>query len=214
MTEQESEQFNGLIAGVYSFYRQEFSDFALGVWWAAMRPFDFAAVRDALNRHAVNPDNGQFCPKPADVIRLLGGSNLDRATMAWTKVQEAVHHVGTYQTVCFDDPIINAVIAEMGGWIAHGQIDVERELPFKQREFEQRYRAYRTRGGVGDYQKCLSGIFERENGPKGLSTEPVLIGDAARAALVYRKGGDGSSLTFTPLSAALPAIGNNEDHPE
>jgi len=206
MLSTDREAFADLISGVYAFYRQESTEFALGVWWEAMRPFDFAAVRDALNRHAVNPDNGQFLPKPADVVRLLGGSNLDRATLAWTMVQGAAHHVGTYESVCFDDPLINAVLAEMGGWIEHGKI-LERELPFKQREFEQRYRAYRTRGAIESYPRCLPGILARDNTANGYrGPEPVLVGDPARALAVYRGGGEGSTLTFTPVArAALPS---------
>ena len=204
MSPTEAPKFRETIADVYSFYRQEITDFALSVWWEAMKPFDFEAVRDALNRHAVNPDNGQFLPKPADVVRLLGGSNLDRATLAWTVVQRACHHVGTYESVCFDEPIINAVISEMGGWIAHGQIQ-EKELPFKQREFEQRYRAYRTKGAIDAYPRCLPGILARDNSARGFAgPEPVLIGDPARALAVYRGGGDGSQLTFTPMPLALP----------
>lgn len=194
--------FQALLASVYRFYPKqgEFSDFALGVWWEAMKPFDFEAVKDALNRHAVNPDNGQFLPKPADVVKLLGGSNLDRATLAWTKVIDAVHHVGTYESVCFDDPIINAVIADAGGWIALGQV-TEDELPFKQREFEQRYRAYRTKGAIDAHPKCLPGIIARDNGANGFKApDPVLIGDREKAALVYARGGDGKSIRTSRLS--------------
>jgi len=210
MKSTDAEQFRVMLTGVYAFYRQEFSDFAVGVWWEAMKPFDFAAVKDALNRHCVNPDNGQFLPKPADVVKLLGGSNLDRATLAWTKTLKAVQHVGTYESVCFDDPIINAVIHEMGGWIAMGAI-TEKESPFKQREFEQRYRAYRTRGGMFAYPRSLPGIIARENGARGFGEpEPVLIGEKDKAALVFKRGGDGIKLDFTPLSAAMPMLKETE----
>ena len=210
MKSEDAEQFRAVISGVYGFYRAEFSDFALGVWWEAMKPFDFVAVKDALNRHAVNPDNGQFLPKPADVVRLLGGSNLDRATLAWTKTIKAIQHVGTYESVCFDDPIINAVVHEMGGWIALGAV-TEKESPFKQREFEQRYRAYKTRGAMFAYPSTLPGIIARENGSRGFRVpDPVLIGEREKAALVYKRGNDGSSITFTPLAQALPQIAERE----
>src|SRR5689334_9899663 len=83
---------------VYDFYGKELSEFALEVWWEAMRPYDFTAVKDALNRHAVNPDNGQFPPKPADVVKLIGGGTQDAALVAWSKVDKAIRHVGPYQS--------------------------------------------------------------------------------------------------------------------
>jgi len=202
----DSQAFCELLSGVHAFYRQDFSTFAASVWWEGMKPFDFEAVRDAMNRHAVNPDNGQFLPKPADIVKLLGGTNLDRATLAWTQVQRAVHHVGTYESVCFDDPIVNAVIHEMGGWIGFGTVP-EKELPFKQKEFEQRYRAYRTQGGTDDYPSVLPGIIERDNVANGYAAPgPKLIGDPKRAAMVHGRGGEGRQLTVTPLVEAVKRL--------
>src|SRR5260363_431940 len=79
------ERFQALIQGVYDFYGKDLSRFTLSLWWCAMRPYDLAAVTDALNRHCVNPDTGQFLPKPADVVRMLGGSTQDAALIAWRK---------------------------------------------------------------------------------------------------------------------------------
>src|SRR5260363_342723 len=67
------ERFQALIQGVYDFYGKDLSRFTLSLWWCAMRPYDLAAVTDALNRHCVNPDTGQFLPKPAGGGVLAGG---------------------------------------------------------------------------------------------------------------------------------------------
>src|SRR5690606_26216344 len=113
MIEQDRKAFFKLIADVSAFYGKDFSTFAGNVWWEAMKPFDFAAVADALNRHCVNPDSGQFMPKPADVVKMLQGSTQDSALVAWSKVDRAVRTVGTYRSVTFDDPLIQRVISEM-----------------------------------------------------------------------------------------------------
>lgn len=198
--------FGRLLHSVYAYYRQQCSEFALQVWWQAMQQYDLETVRETLGRHATNPDNGQFLPKVADVVKLIQGSTLDAAQLAWTKVLNAIASVGTYETVCFDDPIINAVLSDMGGWILLGQVDVE-ELPFKAREFEQRYRGYKTRGGASAYPRSLPGIFDQGNGAQGYGLrEPVLIGDTEKARLVYTQGDDGQRLTFAPLSRALPRL--------
>ena len=206
MRTEEFNEFRALLKGVHDFYGKDVSQFGLDVWWQAMQRYDLLAVRDALGRHCMNPDAGQWLPKPADVVKMLEGGTLDSAQLAWTKVQDAIHAVGTYSSVCFDDPIINAVIADMGGWIERGQVSLD-ELPFDQKQFEARYRGYRLRGKVENYPRSLLGILERDNNAKGhYLTEPVaLIGDEARAKLVYERGGEGVRLTVTPLIKALPA---------
>jgi len=189
MIDSDKKNFLSLISNVYAFYRQDFSTFAGLVWWEAMRPFDFAAVSDALNRHCINPDNGQFMPKPADVVRMLQGSSKDAALIAWSKVDRAVRVVGTYERVIFDDALIHRVITDMGGWIQLGH-KKEEEWPFVKNEFENRYRGYSLRQEKPEYPKVLIGISQSQNDQMGLSSNlPRLIGHPARAQLVFDNGG-------------------------
>lgn len=206
MAPTDREALYALIRDVHSFYRQDTSAFAFAVWWEAMKPYDLTAVRDAMNRHAVNPDNGQFCPKPADVVKLIRGGTKDAALLAWAKVDQAVRSVGTYRSVCFDDPLINAVLADMGGWIALGQVD-EDDLPFRAKEFENRYRGYVLRGPLVDYPRALPGIAERDNAALGRSApkDLVFVGDAVRAQLVHERGASRPLLGMTPVQKLLPA---------
>lgn len=201
MTEADKKQLFTLVSSVYAFYGKDTSAFALGVWWEAMKPFDFAAVADALNRHCVNPDSGQFMPKPADVVKLLRGSSQDGAMVAWSKVDKAVRQVGTYASVAFDDPIIHRVIHDMGGWVALGS-KTEHEWPFVAKEFENRYRGYRTRNETLDYPKTLIGIAEAQNNQAGQKSQPpVLIGDSSRAKQVLLAGSDRPLVGFERMSS-------------
>lgn len=201
MTETDKGPFFTLMAGVHAFYRQDFSDFAGGVWWMAMKPFDYPAVQDALNRHCVNPDNGQFMPKPADVVRLLQGSSQDGALVAWAKVDRAVRQIGTYSTVVFDDPVIHRVIQDMGGWVGLGNKQ-EKEWPFVAKEFENRYRGYRTQGGVDEYPRALIGMAEAQNSQNGFKTQPpVLIGNPDKARIVLKNGNDKPAIGFERMEA-------------
>ena len=86
MLESDKTELLRIISDVHKFYRQDCTTFALGVWWQTMQQFDLGAVKDALGRHAMNPDTGQFLPKPADVVKMLQGSTNDSALIAWTKV--------------------------------------------------------------------------------------------------------------------------------
>lgn len=198
MTPNDSESFTALVGDVYAFYRQDYSDFAARVWWQAMQPFDFAAVADAFNRHCVNPDAGQFMPKPADIVKMLQGSTQDAALVAWAKLDRAIRTVGTYQSVAFDDPIIHRVVTEMGGWIGFGT-KTEDEWPFVRNEFVNRYRGYRTRNEIPEYPPHLIGISEAQNVKNGFSAPaPLLLGDATRAKQVCDGGSNAPLLTVTP----------------
>ncbi len=133
-------------------------------YFEGLKHYDLEAIRAALNLHVRNPDVGQFMPKIADLIRSLEGSQTDSAARA-----------------C-------AVISDMGGWPSLF-VD-ERETPFRQREFETRYRGYAIRGGAATWPRHLPGIAEAHNVAHGFGVAPpVLIGDASRAKVVLEGPG-------------------------
>lgn len=190
MTQDDFEKFEDLLSGVGEIYGKTLSEFALTLWWGALKDYDLTAIRNALSRYVVNPDNGQFMPKPADVVRMIGGTSTDSAMIAWTKVDKAVRQVGTWQDVVFDDPLIHRIIGEMGGWIEFGK-KTEDEWPFVAKEFETRYRGYASRGITPEYKGVLTGIANANNSRHGFNCgKPVLIGDPEKARRVIQMGGD------------------------
>jgi hypothetical protein len=199
MQQGEFNAFRELMEGVHSFYGKDVSSFALDVWWNALKTYDFAAVRDALGRHCVNPDNGQFLPRPADVVKMLDGSTLDSAVIAWTKIDRAVQRVGTYTSVVFDDPLIHRVLDDMGGWIPLGKKSVD-EWPFVAKEFQTRYRGYKSRNERPPYPAMLLGISDGENQRHGMVADlptPTLIGNPQLARTVLERGSANSGLMIT-----------------
>lgn len=194
------ENFSSLIADVHAFYRRDISNFSLSVWWEAMKPYDLAAVSQALSRHSMNPDTGKFMPMPSDVVRMLQGSTQDSALTAWAKVDKAIRHVGTYRSVVFDDPLIHVVLHDMGGWIALGQ-KTEDEWPFVAKEFENRYRGFKARGEVPEYNRVLIGLTDAQNQKEGYQTQaPMLIGNEAKAKQVMLRGYDRVGIGFKPAT--------------
>lgn len=183
------QDFKRLLDDVFTFYGKDVSQFSADVWWSAMRPYSLDAVRKAINRHVSMPDNGQWLPKPADVVRLLDGGSDDQAQVAWAKVDSAVRRVGTYRSVVFDDAVIHAVLVDMGGWISLGNCSGD-EWPFKAREFEKRYRGYLLRGEAV-YPRKLTGISDSQNEVAGHAvSSPVMIGNAESCKRVYLSGAD------------------------
>lgn len=174
--------FREALAAVYALYRVDLSPAVTEIWWRALQSYELAAVQEAFGRHSVNPDTGQFIPKPADVVKHLDGTSTDSGILAWAKVTEAVRHVGSWSSVCFDDPIIHKVIVDLGGWTQLCAV-TEKEWDFKARAFQASYRAYRARP-LGEYPKSLPGRIEIQNGASGFAganVEVKFIGDHTKA---------------------------------
>lgn len=188
MNVDDESDFRELLTGYYAFKRQNLSRFVVDVWINAMRPYDFAAVKDAFNRHIVDPDKGQYLAQPADVVKIIEGGTADRALVAWSKVDAAVKHIGGYDSVVFDDPAIHSVIADMGGWIqlcAHSDIE---EWPFKAIEFQKRYRVF-SAGRSTEFPRVLVGRVEADCSMRGLpAPAPRTMGERAKCIEVWRGG--------------------------
>ncbi|GAB3249107.1 DUF6475 domain-containing protein [Chitinimonas naiadis] len=205
MQQSDAAQFRQLLADVMGFYRQDVSQFTANVWWQAMKPFEFQAVADAFNRHCIDADRGQWAPKPADVVRLLQGGSKDGAAVAWAKVDRAVRCVGPHRSVVFDDAIIHACIADMGGWTAFATVTLD-EYPFLANKFQTLYQGYRQRPQLPPFPPVLIGFCEAENGMEGRKSEsPMLLGEPEKARYVMLSGSDKAGLQVTRLTDHMAA---------
>ena len=177
MVDDDKKEFAQFMGGMFAVYNKEVSPMLLRIWFESLRQYDLKAVKDALARHLLNPDNGQFLPKPADVVKLIGGTTIDTALEAWSAVDNAVRTIGTYRSVAFADPIIHKVIQDMGGWVALGN-KKEDEWPFVAKEFQTRYRGIKTTGQPVDALPQLTGIAAQQNSVAGIqyAEPPILIG--------------------------------------
>lgn len=168
-------EFGEMLTRTAEMYGGKMQSTLLDLWWNVLADYDLAAVREGLTKHMRSPDSGQFMPKPADVIRHIGGTTQDAALQAWAKVFRAIRLVGGWMDVIFDDPVIHQVIADMGGWVAlcgHK----EDEMPFRAKEFENRYRGY-ARRPVQAVPR-LTGRATQHNEANGYESDaPMLIGD-------------------------------------
>ncbi len=188
MTSNDFQKFKDVLAGVHDFYGKNLSQFGLDVWWKALKIHDFEAVSEAFSRHLMNTDEGQFMPKPAHILKMMEGTSQDSAMVAWSKVDSALRSVGTYQSVVFDDPLIHKVLQDMGGWIPLGT-KTDDEWPFVAREFQTRYRGFKSRNQIPEYPSHLIGIAECHNSKEGFRIDPPsLIGNVEKAKQIMNKG--------------------------
>jgi len=165
------------------------TDQGLDFIFNALAGYDLHDIARALQAHALNPDDGRFAPKPADIVRHLVGDTGSLAQQAWTKVLTAIERVGCYESIVFDCPLIMATVEDMGGWLELNRM-TDSELPFKQNEFCTRYRGY-LNNPPRRHPRLFIGLADAENERAGhkKQSEPRLIGDPQRCLMVYQRGG-------------------------
>jgi hypothetical protein len=180
-------EFTQVLGRVGTLYGKSISKPLVETYWAALKDFDLAAVRQAFSRHSLHPDTGKFMPKPSDVVCALQGDSHTQARLAWSKVVKAMREIGSYDSVIFDDLVIHAVIADMGGWVSLCHVPLK-ELPFREKDFVARYAGY-VGHPPAEYPKALTGLLEHQNGLTGHPAEPpVCIGDPHKALSVFEQG--------------------------
>lgn len=186
--------FGELLTNVLAYYRQDASRFVLDLWWQACQGFDFDQVSKALTAHAMDPDHGQFAPKVADIVRVLGGTKTDQSQRAWGKALAAASDVGAYRDVAFDDQIIHACITDMGGWSKFCRLE-SKDLSYTQHRFCELYRAYV--GTQPDVPRALMGdrspdaVYAKRGLPP---PAPTFVGDKAKAEQLYLTSRTGPSV--------------------
>lgn len=196
MRQHEKSDFAIMMTAVAELYSKKMSSALLSIYWAALERFSLVDIRYAITQHVNNADVGQFMPKPADIVRYLEGDSDTHALQAWSKVESAIRHVGSYDSIAFDDQIIHLVIADMGGWGRLCSISIK-EMPFRSQEFLKRYRGYLNKKPT-QYPKYLVGTFEHTNQAAGYdslgSSTPVLIGNERLAMAVINEGSASSGI--------------------
>lgn len=180
MTEHDKPQFAALMTGVAELYNKKISTVLLNIYWKTLSRFEFEDVQRAIELHVNDPDTGQFMAKPADIVRYLEGSKEEKALHALSKVESAVRHIGHYTSVAFDDPIIHAVIRDMGGWAKFCTCK-EESYGFQSSQFLKRYQYY-LKYGMTNYPGFLPSIFDKN------CKKALLLGNKEKALEVMQKG--------------------------
>ncbi len=190
MRESEKGKFLEIFSAVCLAHGKEITKPLIELYWRILCEYNFSDVSDAFERNLKNTENGQFFPKPSDIIREIEGDEDLKAVEAWDKAVKAISQYGSYRTVVFDDPCIHAAIDRLGGWQKFC-MHTEKERPFIEKEFSRSYKVY-LKAKYFEYSRKLIGYHEQEDSlnphPKNTGMEPVLIGDKEKAILILEHG--------------------------
>lgn len=207
MNQNDKRNFANTLIGVCELYGKQASPEFIALFWDLLCGYELEDIQRAFRAHALNPDAGQFLPKPADIVRYIDGGSQTRAARAWAKVEKAMRTIGGGDSVVFDDPLIHAALDGLGQW-PELCVTPSNELQFLQTKFEKRYQALVV-CPPSNYPRVLIGRYQAENQRAGFNAAPpMLVGDPGKCRLTYSGGIEPGQLL--PVSAA---IGNLLERP-
>ena len=115
--------------------------------------------------------------------------------VALTRLEDAMHRVGAYQSVVFDDPVIHLAVDRMGGWPKLCAME-DNEWKFLRRDFERLYdAACREPVPVDQIPRRPCGVIELSNAANGHADRPIQM-------QIY--GDERKALEWTGQEKALP----------
>ena len=161
------------ILALAEMFRRELSKAAVKMYVAALDDLTAEQVTKAATKAAIQCE---FMPPPAKLRELAGiVGHADRAMLAFAAFERAVEGVGGYKSPDFDDPIINATVRHLGGWVRCCEMPCSEFDKFLRPQFIKTYESL-SRSEVG-VESCgrLIGEFERENARLGYSRPQDVI---------------------------------------
>ena len=144
-------------------FQREPSTFLFDAYRTALADLPIEAVENAAGAAL---GSLKFMPKPVELRELAGAKNApsieDRALIAWGCVLQAIRDTSGYATVDFDDPVINATIRDLGGWIQLSDKSSEELHKWTIKDFTRAYCAYARAPGLLSYEALapLVGLTE------------------------------------------------------
>lgn len=200
----ERRRFAALLTALSDYYKSEISKAVAGIYWQGLKQYDYEAIERACWAHTQLPDEaGRWMPRNSDIIKMIEGSTVDQAAVAWSKVETAVRTRGSWDDLIFDDPLIHRVVADMGGWVKLCSTPEEKDLHFAGKEFQTRYRAFRMRGEHPDYPARLTGQANAHNAAHNLPLlPPIMVGDTEKAKQVFKLGAENNGKLRPALELA------------
>lgn len=106
----------------------------------------------------------KFMPSGSELRELAGElSATDRPRLAWGEFEAAVVRVGGYKSPTFADPLINAVVRHLGGWIRVCELPAEEFDKWLRKDFEAAYATFMRAPPSAEACGPLVGISETHN---------------------------------------------------
>lgn len=207
MDSRDKKEFLKILTGLAELFDKKISDALFGIYWQALEDLSLGDFNRAANSLALT---AKFFPKPAEFREQILPAMSAQAAIAYKKLEDAFSSAGVYRTVVFDDPVIHAVVENLGGWMHYCNLP-EVEVKWYRKEFEKHYANFAPLIAAKRLKPptMLFGVFAFEENTTDESKTPRLIGDHQKAlawTTQARKEKELESANSKKLEQALPQL--------
>ena len=193
MQKHEEDEFKKVLLGLGEYYTKEITSKMTEIYWYDLKPLSIDQFKQAASLHRLNPDNGQFFPKTADLMRHINGTSKqveqqleDKADLSWMVILGEVKRIGSYRSLKMEDKQALAAVKSLGGWKFICS-KTEAELVWLHKEFVATYKNF-ERTDVSLLPNNLPGRILLENAKKnGESLEGGGLKSIAEGVASFRE---------------------------
>lgn len=175
MNANDAERFRNCITALAEAYRQKITPATLLGYEMGLDDLPISSIERAV-RKAIR--TCKFMPAAVELRELAGEIPASaRAALAWAAFERGVMEQGGYRTVLFDDPLINATVRNLGGWMRVCELPASEFDKWLRKDFERVYNAYAASGVGREAMIPMCGICSQTNSGLGYEdyNPPVLI---------------------------------------
>ena len=189
MNDLDKKAFAELMVGNGEVHNKEVSKSLMQSYFDMLSAYSIEQVKDGFYKHNLDPVDGKFFPKPANIIRHLQTSEIsaeDKATLAWSQVIREIRRVGSWGALKLDDKQALAAVKSLGSWQQLCN-STETEMTWKKKEFMSIYNTY-EKTPVEFLPSSLPGRIELVEHKKEASESMKRIVDGIEKFRLNKKG--------------------------
>lgn len=168
MLKHEENEFKEVFIGLGEYYGKEITEALIKIYWYDLRPLTIDEFKLAASKHRMSPDNGQFFPKSADLMRQINGTSKQveqslegKAELAWACIEGEIRRIGSYGSLSIEDKQAMAAVKSIGGWKYLCGLTTDK-MAWAQKEFVAAYKNF-ERTDLAALPDKLPGRIELEN---------------------------------------------------
>ena len=141
MNDSDKKEFATQMMLIAEIYDKPVSKEKMKIYFATLKEYSIDQVKHGIQLHMADTEQGQFFPKPANIIKHIEGqlpSVIDRAEIAWLEVENAIRFIGSYGTLKLQDKIAVAAVKSLGSWSDLCSTNIDK-MQWKKKEFINAY---------------------------------------------------------------------------
>lgn len=171
MQKHELTEFKEVMIGLGEYYGKEITEALTKIYWYDLKPLTIDQFKLAASQHRLNPDNGRFFPKSADIVKIFSGTTKqqeqlldDQAKMQWLVILSEIRKTGSWGDLEIEDQQAMAAVEALGGWKFICS-QTQSQLVWLNKEFVAAYKNF-ERTPLEALPNKLAGRVELENHKK------------------------------------------------